>query len=129
MGDNSDEIQIRTLVESWASAVREKDMNGVLAHHTADIVMYDVPAPLQSQGIAAYKKTWGLFFSQSPGGPGAFDVLDMKVTASDSVAFCHGLVKIFESTVRLTMGLRRERGQWLIAHEHHSYPIELEEGQ
>jgi uncharacterized protein (TIGR02246 family) len=129
MAHNSDEIKIRTLVETWARAVREKDMDGVLAHHTDDVVMYDVPAPLQSQGIPAYKKTWELFFSQSPGGPGAFDVIELKVTASDSVAFCHGLVKIFESTVRLTMGLRRVRGQWLIAHEHHSYPIELGEDQ
>jgi ketosteroid isomerase-like protein len=129
MVDNSDEIQIRTLVESWASAVREKDMDGVLANHSDDIVMYDVPAPLLSQGIPAYEKTWELFFAQSPGGAGAFDVIEMDVTASDTVAFCHGLVRIFESTVRLTMGLRRERGQWLIAHEHHSYPIELGEGQ
>ena len=30
-------------------------------------------------------------------------------------------VDIFGSTARLTMGLRKERGQWLVAHEHHSY--------
>lgn len=129
MRDKSDEIEIRTLVESWASAVREKDMGGVLANHTDDIVMYDVPAPPVSQGMPAYEKTWELFFSQNPGGPGAFDVIEMNIFASDTVAFCHGLVGIFESTVRLTMGLRRESGQWLIAHEHHSYPIELDEGQ
>jgi ketosteroid isomerase-like protein len=129
MSQDSHEIEIRTLVEAWARAVREKDMDGVLAHHTDDISMYDVPAPLQSEGIPAYKKTWELFFSESPGGAGAFDVIELKVVASDSVAFCHGLVKILESTVRLTMGLRRVRGQWLIAHEHHSYPLELSDDQ
>lgn len=127
MADNSNEVQIRTLVENWARAVREKDMDGVLANHTDDIVMFDVPLPLQSQGIAAYKKTWELFFSQSAGGSRAFDVIELTITASDSVAFCYALVKIHESTVRLTIGLRRLRGQWLIAHEHHSYPMELEE--
>jgi hypothetical protein len=29
----------------------------------------------------------------------------------------------------VTMGLRNEEGQWLIAHEHHSYPVELQSGQ
>jgi ketosteroid isomerase-like protein len=47
MADNSNRIQRRTLVENWARAVRGGDMDGVLAHHTDDIVMFDVPLPLQ----------------------------------------------------------------------------------
>jgi hypothetical protein len=35
------------------------------------------------------------------------------------------LYEIFDSKVRVTMGLRKENRQWLIGHEHHSYPIEL----
>jgi ketosteroid isomerase-like protein len=26
--------------------------------------------------------------------------------------------------LRLTLGLRRERGRWVVAHEHHSFPLE-----
>ena len=122
---NTNETQIRALVKSWATAVRAKDMEGVVAHHTSDIVMFDVPMPLQSKGIKAYRKTWELFFDNSPGGPGAFDVEELLVIASGTVAYCHALVKIFDSTVRLTMGLRKENRQWRIAHEHHSYPIKL----
>lgn len=60
------ESQIRALVERWAKAVRAKDMDSVFANHTADIVMFDVPLPLQSRGIEEYKKAWELFFdSQS----------------------------------------------------------------
>ena len=36
-----------------------------------DIVMFDVPAPLQAKGIEEYKNTWELFFDNSPGGPGS----------------------------------------------------------
>jgi uncharacterized protein (TIGR02246 family) len=126
MTQNTNETQIRALVENWAKAVRTKDMESVLAHHTFDIVMFDVPAPLQAKGIEEYKKTWELFFDNSPGGAGAFDVTELHVAASDTVAYCHALVKVFDSTVRLTIGLRRENSQWLIAHEHHSYPIELD---
>jgi ketosteroid isomerase-like protein len=26
--------------------------------------------------------------------------------------------------LRLTLGLRKERGRWVVAHEHHSFPLE-----
>jgi uncharacterized protein (TIGR02246 family) len=125
----ADEKEIRSLVEDWAKAVRAKDMEGVLANHTDDIVMFDVPMPLQSRGMDEYRKTWELFFDHSPGGRGAFDVTDLHVAAGDSVAYCHALVKIFDSKVRVTIGLRKEKQRWLIAHEHHSYPVEIESGK
>lgn len=126
MTQNLHETKIRTLVEKWAGAVRAKDMVGALANHTEDIVMFDVPMPLQSNGMRAYEKTWELFFEHSPGGPGSFDVTELRIVASESVAYCHALVNIFDATVRVTIGLRNEEGQWLIAHEHHSYPVEVD---
>jgi hypothetical protein len=48
---------------------------------------------------------------------------ETQIRSLETIAYCHALVKIFDSTVRLTMG--KENSQWLIAHEHHSYPIEL----
>ncbi|MGH8222022.1 MAG: YybH family protein [Woeseiaceae bacterium] len=129
MTQNSKETQIRALVDRWARAVRAKDMDGVLANHTDDIVMFDVPMPLQSTGMEEYKKTWDLFFDYNRGGPGSFDVTDLRITAGESVAFCHAFLKIFDSTARVTIGLRKEKGRWLVSHEHHSYPIELESAQ
>jgi uncharacterized protein (TIGR02246 family) len=123
--NNPDDTLIRALVGDWSKAVRAKDMDAVLARHADDIVMFDVPEPLQSRGMTEYRRTWELFFDNSPGGPGSFDVTELHIAASETVAYCHALVKIFDSTVRLTMGLRKDDGQWLIAHEHHSYPIEL----
>jgi uncharacterized protein (TIGR02246 family) len=127
MAPSADEKQIRTLLETWAKAVRAKDMDGALAHHTDDIVMFDVP--MQAKGTEEYKKTWELFFANSPGGPGAFDITELQITAGETVAFAHAILRIFNSSARLTIGLRKEGGQWLIAHEHHSYPIELASGQ
>jgi len=39
----TDEAHIRELVESWATAVRRKDMEAILAHHAPDLLMFDVP--------------------------------------------------------------------------------------
>jgi uncharacterized protein (TIGR02246 family) len=126
MTQQADETRIRALIEEWARAARAKDMAGVLANHTDDIVMFDVPVPLQSRGMAEYRKTWELFFDHSPGGPGSFDVAELRIIASETVAYCHALVNVVDATVRVTLGLRKEKGQWLIGHEHHSYPVELD---
>ena len=119
-----DEFQIRTLVEDWAKAVRAKDMDGALANHTSDIVMFDVPMPLQSKGLEAYRKTWDLFFDHSPGGAGSFEVTELQITAGESTAYAHAILRVGDFNARLTIGLRKERGRWLIAHEHHSYPLD-----
>lgn len=121
-----DETRIRTLVENWAQAVRAKDMDGVLASHAEDVVMFDVPVPLQSQGMEEYRRTWELFFANNPGGSGSFDVTDLRVFPGETVAYCHAILRILDSEARLTLGMRKENGEWLIAHEHHSYPLQLE---
>ena len=41
-------------------------------------MMFDMPPPLQSRGIAAYKKTWDLFFAYHQPGQ-AFDVEELQM--------------------------------------------------
>jgi hypothetical protein len=50
MPDTNDDNQIRTLVENWAAAVRASDIEGAVAHHTDDIVMFDVPCRCNRAG-------------------------------------------------------------------------------
>jgi len=121
-----DAIEIRALLERWAKAVRDGDMAGILADHADDIVMFDVPKPLQSRGIKAYRGTWELFFGYSKGGPSAFNIIEIDVTAGDRTAFCNAILGIEESRLRLTVGLRKDGGRWVVAHEHHSYPADIE---
>ncbi len=127
--NNSNEIQIKQLVENWAKAVRNKDIDGVLAHHSPDFVMYDVPPPFQSVGLDAYHKTWELFYTYTK--PGVFDIQKLHITAGEDVAFCFAKMKCEDKSVtedfvpldfRLTIGLKKIKGQWTITHEHHSIP-------
>jgi len=124
------EAAIRELVQSWARAVRAKDLDGILANHSTDILMFDVPPPLQSKGIEAYKKTWELFFSWS-NDPVVFDIKDMNIIAGSDVAFVAALMRCagtekngerIELEFRLTIGLRKIGDQWIVLHEHHSIP-------
>jgi uncharacterized protein (TIGR02246 family) len=127
----TDEQQIRSLVESWAAAVHRGDMAGVLADHAGDIVMFDVPPPHEGvHGIEAYRETWPGFFEWQAEGA-LFEIVSLDVTAGGSVAYAHallrcgtpqGLAENPERRLRLTLGLRKEHGRWVVAHEHHSFP-------
>lgn len=128
----TDEAQIRELVESWASAVRHKDMEAILAHHAPDLLMFDVPPPLQLKGIEAYEASWSDFFLWLDRG-GTFQLSDIRVTTGSDVGFCHALIhcgnprssgRKDDLTVRLTIGLKKVNSEWTIVHEHHSEPAE-----
>ena len=121
------EHQIRMLVEAWADAVRRHDMPGILADREPDIVMFDLPPPLQSKGIAAYRETWDLFFKYHKPSQ-AFDVEELTITVGDDVAFVFAVMRCGAGSTpggflfRLTVGLRRIDGEWRVTHEHHSIP-------
>jgi uncharacterized protein (TIGR02246 family) len=126
----TDEAVIRELIENWANAVRAKDLHRILANHSPDILMFDVPPPLASKGLEAYAKTWDLFFSWSDD-PVIFEIKSMDITAGDDVAFvaalmrCAGIEKSgekIELEFRLTIGLRKIGEEWMVLHEHHSIP-------
>jgi ketosteroid isomerase-like protein len=118
--------QIKPLIEAWADAVRRHDISGILAHHERDIVMFDVPPPLQSNGMDEYRKTWDLFFKYHKPSQ-AFDIEQLAITAGEDVAFAHAIMRCGagatgEFPFRLTIGLRKIDGDWRITHEHHSVP-------
>jgi uncharacterized protein (TIGR02246 family) len=126
----NDEEQIRKLIEQWAEAVHRGDMARVLAEHSDDIVMFDVPPPHEGvRGIEAYRDTWPPFFDWQARG-GSFDIVSLEVTAGAEVAYAHalllcdtpqGLAAEPARRLRLTVGLRKENGRWVVAHEHHSF--------
>jgi uncharacterized protein (TIGR02246 family) len=129
----NDEDQIRTLVEQWAEAVHAGDLERVLADHASDIVMFDVPPPYEGvRGIDAYRDTWPGFFEWQVRGA-SFDIVSLDITAGEDVAFAHALLRCGTreeqesnpaNRLRLTLGLRKEDGRWIVAHEHHSFPLE-----
>lgn len=127
-----DQTQIRDTIERWVVAIQARDVDAAVADHADDIVMFDVQPPHDGiRGIAAYRDCWPPFFEFIAGGA-LFELLELDVTAGVDVAFAHGLLRCGmpdelaatpDSRLRLTMGLRRVGGRWLIAHEHHSFPM------
>jgi uncharacterized protein (TIGR02246 family) len=122
---------IATLIRGWARAVHEGDLNAVLADHASDIVMFDVPPPDEGvRGIDAYRETWPPFFAWQRSGA-TFEITELHVTTGDDVAFAFALLRCGTSQelaahpelrLRLTIGLRKIEGRWVVTHEHHSFP-------
>lgn len=121
----SDEELIRAQVEAWAHAVHNRSLDEVVAHHSPEILMFDVPEPPQLRGLEAYRESWRSFFLWL-GETGRFGVRELNVTAGPDVAFCRGIVECVgasstnELIVRLSIGLQKIDGEWLVLHEHHS---------
>ena len=124
------EQQIRELIERWVAAVQAGDLGGVLADHSDDIVMFDVPPPNEVRGIESYGKTWPPFFEWLRRGA-VFELVSLEVTEGEDVAFATALLRCGTgedlradpgNRLRLTLGLRKEGDRWIVAHEHHSFP-------
>ncbi|MFY1699925.1 YybH family protein [Solwaraspora sp. WMMA2101] len=128
----TDEEQIRTLIERWVSAIQLRDLAAVLADHADDIVMFDVPPPHQGvRGIDAYRESWPPFFRWLATGA-FFEIESLEVIAGDDVAFAYALLRCGSATsfaenpdtrLRLTLGLRKQDGRWIVTHEHHSFAL------
>ena len=125
----SDEAEIRRLILGWARAVREEDFAGIRAHHSDDMLMFDVPPPFKSCGLDAYMATWGLFYPMQAR-PIRFEFEQIEIKAGPDVAFSTAIGhcayiergEVTELQFRLTMGLEKRDGEWVIVHEHHSVP-------
>ncbi|MFJ5262300.1 nuclear transport factor 2 family protein [Streptomyces sp. NPDC088387] len=126
-----DEVQIRAVITRWADAVHRGDLEAVVADHTDDLVMFDVPPPHEGvRGTAAYRAIWPPFFEWLAQGA-TFEIDTLDVTPGAYVSYAHALLRCgtpeelaARPTLRLrvSFGLRKERGRWLVAHEHHSFP-------
>src|SRR5262244_583966 len=119
--EQTDQMEIADLFEQWCAAVRHRDYAGALKRHPANMLMFDVPEPFQSEGLEAYRKTWDLFFGCNAE-PIVFHFTDIRITAGADVAFvsarghCRtpnekGIPEPLD--FRLTMGLRKIAGEWI----------------
>jgi uncharacterized protein (TIGR02246 family) len=129
---SDDVTQIRDLIERWADAVHAGDLETVVADHGDEIVMFDVPPPERGvRGIDAYRETWPPFFEWQRQGA-SFEIEELDVIAGEDVAFAYALLRCGtpdelqrdpENRLRLTIGLRKDDGRWIVVHEHHSFPL------
>jgi PhnB protein len=128
----TDEVEIRTVIDNWAAALRNKDANEVISHYAPRLVHFSLAPPLLStasdaKGLNAWFATWQ--------GPIGYEMRDVTVTAGHDVAFSHSLNRMRGTKTdgvkgdfwfRHTLAFAKINGQWKIAHEHESVPFYMD---
>ena len=112
------------------------DLEGVMSIYAPDIVSFDLEAPLRYVGAATKRKHWAdAFAAYRP--PLGYEIRDLAITAGDDVAFGHSLNRVSGTLknghrsgfwLRWAACFRKIDGNWLIAHDHVSVPLDLESG-
>lgn len=133
-----DEADIRQRLDQRTNALRAMDLESVMSIYAPDIVAFDIVPPLQFVGAQAKRKPWrDVFAMYQP--PLAYEIRDLAIVVADDVAFSHcfnrisGTLKNGQRTsgfwARWTACFRKINGNWLIAHEQVSVPVDFESGR
>lgn len=132
----NDEAQIRARLEDRAKATRAKDVDGIMASYAPDTLSFDCHSHLQFKGAEALRKHLEGCMPCIQG-PMSFDIHDLDVAAHGDVAFCHYLARCgatgldgqeHAGWLRVTVCLRKMRGEWMIVHDHCSVPFDPKSG-
>ncbi|HLW61522.1 MAG TPA: nuclear transport factor 2 family protein [bacterium] len=129
--------EVRQLIDDQMRAIRAKDLDRLMSHYAADVVVFNLRPPFQIQGAEAWGRVWEAGLAHFPD---AFqtEMRDLSVTASGDLALAHWLWRFTEmdkdhpavrTWMRNTAGCRRTRGGWQIVHEHISVPFNPETGR
>ena len=132
-----DEAKIKQQVDKLVEAIRTEDLEGVKQLYATNIVSFDVEPPLQHVGIEAKMKNWAkafTFFQDV-----TYEVRDLTLTVDDEVAFGHCFGRLSGTLangtptngmwVRGTFCFRKIDGDWLIAHDQVSVPLDVASGK
>ncbi|WP_182904577.1 nuclear transport factor 2 family protein [Microbispora sp. H13382] len=132
-----DEATIRRQIGRIVEGIRAGDLEGLRRLYATDVVSFDVEPPLQHVGIDAKLKNWAnvfAFFREVD-----YEVRDLTLTVGDDVAFGHcfgrlsGTMRNGTATsgmwVRGTFCFRKTGGDWLIAHDQVSVPLDMASGR
>ena len=139
LAENKGEKEIRALLNDALSAFKAKDLDKMMSFydHSASLVAYDVVPPVQYTGWDSYKKDFGDFFALFDG-PISDEVSDMAIAAEGNMAYSRMIEHVtgkqkngqpMDMLVRVTDVYRKNKGKWLIIHEHVSVPVDLDSGK
>ncbi len=135
----SPEAEVRALVARWGQAFKIKNVEQVMACYApgSAVRAFDIVPPLECSGHDAYRKNYEQFFAMYRG-PIELELRDLQVIASADLAFITVLERMAgtltdgqksEMWVRVTSGLRKMEGRWLIVHDHVSVPVDFASGK
>jgi ketosteroid isomerase-like protein len=127
--------EIREVIEGKAARLQTGDAKAVLSYYAPTYVEFYLAPPLRQPGDGrdpAPLEAWMATFEAPP----RREVTALEITTDGDVAFATSLDRLtavprgategFSLWFRVTLGLRRIDGRWLVTHEHESVPFEMD---
>ncbi|MEV4509124.1 nuclear transport factor 2 family protein [Dactylosporangium sp. NPDC049525] len=127
--------EIREVIEGKAALLQKGDAEAILSHYAPSFVEFTLAPPLRQPGDGrnpAALEAWIATFEAPP----RREVTQLEITTDGDVAFAtsldclsavpRGSTERFTLWFRVTLGLRRIDGRWLVTHEHESVPFEMD---
>jgi ketosteroid isomerase-like protein len=134
---DDDEAKIRQQIDKIIEGIRARDLDGLKRVYTAGVVSFDVEPPLQHVGVEAKMRNWANVFTIFQ--DATYEVRDLTIATGDDVAFGHGFGRLSGTLkngtatagmwVRATFCFQKVDGNWLIAHDQVSVPLDLATGK
>ncbi|MBB4743217.1 ketosteroid isomerase-like protein [Actinoplanes octamycinicus] len=115
--------------------MQKGDAEAILSYYAPTVVEYNLAPPLRQPGdrpSLTGLREWMAGFEAPP----RREVTRLEITTDGDVAFAtsidcmsavpRGATESFTLWYRVTTGLRRIDGRWLVTHEHQSVPFEMD---
>jgi ketosteroid isomerase-like protein len=131
------ETEIRRQIDRIIEGLHAKDLKKLRQVYSPEVVSFDVEPPLQHLGqrakLANWEKAFAFFETLT------YEVRDLALTVGDDMAFGHAFARLSGTPkhgpavggtwVRVTYCFRLIDGDWLIAHDHVSVPLDMPSGR
>lgn len=126
----SPEEEVRAVIARWSKALEARDVDAMMADYAEDAVLFDAIPPYKVEGRAGIAQAWRQCLPCFPEGFRS-EHRDLKVQVDGDLAFVFGVHHFVvekdhpcgQSWMRVSVGLRRVKGQWKVVHEHVSMPF------
>ena len=135
----NDEAAIRAVMDRFAAAFNAADIDAMMENYIPDksLVVFDVVPREEYFGAEAYRSAFEEMFSRFRGTP-KIAISNLGITVDGNVGFSYCFMTVtgtdaqgnpVDRTVRVTDGFRKIGGNWLIALEHISVPVDFSTGK
>lgn len=130
--------QVMERMQDWKATFESKDVDGIMTYYADGDAFsaFDLMPPIEFRGGDMWRENWVTFFAAWHGSP-RLEFADFEVYAASDLAFVRGLVRLtgtmngqqMDLWVRQTNCFKLIDQQWLMIHDHVSFPTDFATGQ
>jgi ketosteroid isomerase-like protein len=131
------EQELRERMFAWREAFVSKDVDRIMSFYAADgFTAFDLMPPFEFGGGDMWRRGWEDFYA-SFDGPLGLEIANLVINAQSELAVARCAVRMtgtmhgqpMDTWIRTTNCFRLIDGQWLMFHDHVSWPIDFSTGK